>query len=299
MTALSSFQFRLHKTLLFAASVGIVLASGHFSAVVAQSGQRAAPAVTALPAPGEMRAVENLPTQMLVADIQIEGNSGINTSRILGQLVTRKGRPFDSDIVQSDVRKLYHLGWFSNVSPLYEDTPQGRIVIFRVTERPTIRYIQFLGAKKIKIKKLEEQVGLKRGETIDPYRVEEGRNRLEEFYKSKGYNRVQVVIEEGDTVSDRGVVYVINEGVHQRLWNVKFEGNKFVSSRRLKTQIQSKPSLLKYFGFGGDVHKEKIADDVQRLTAYYRAFGFFPSQGRAYFRFRRPRQKPYVTIHHP
>lgn len=214
--------------------------------------------------------------EVQVAEVRIEGNRGFSEAQIAGQLMTRVGRPFDHGLVQSDVRKLFHLGWFSNVEPYFEDGPNGRIVIFQVTERPTIRYIQFLGAKKISVKKLEKQVGLKRGETIDPYRVEEGRNKIEEFYREKGFNRVQVFVEEGDSVEDQGVVYVINEGASQRVWSVQFVGNTFVSGRRLKTQVKSKPGIL--WVFSGYVDPKKIEADKERLTAYYRAFGFFQAR---------------------
>ncbi len=37
------------------------------------------------------------------------------------------------------------MGWFVDVKALYEKTPQGRVVIFQVVERPTIRYVNYLG----------------------------------------------------------------------------------------------------------------------------------------------------------
>ena len=64
----------------------------------------------------------------------------------------------------------------------------------------------------------------------------------------------------------------------QRIWEVKFEGNEFVSDRRLKTQIQSKPGFVKYF-FGGKVDPKKIEADAQpQITDYYREFGFFQAK---------------------
>ncbi len=208
-----------------------------------------------------------------VVSIKIEGNATIPTEQITAQLMTRVGRQFDPDTIRRDVRHLYRQGWFVDVRPFSQPTDRGRVVIFRVKERPTIRYVEILGCNKISKDKLKKQIGLKVGDAIDPYRVEDARRQIEEFYKGKGFNRVQVFIKEGTELSHLGVVFEVNEGQSERIWSVKFVGNEFVSDRRLKTQIQSKPGIL--WVFKGKVNPEQIKADAQRLEDYYRAFGYF------------------------
>jgi len=211
-----------------------------------------------------------------VAEIRIVGNDTIPTSQVSSHLSTRVGRPFDRSIVQRDVRRLANLGWFVDVKPLYETTPQGRIVIFEVVERPTIRYVTYLGNEKISEKNLTKQTGLEVGGAVDPYAVEEGRRKIKQYYNGRGYNNVQVTILEGVKATDQGIVYLINEGQSQRIWKVQFVGNQFVSDGRLKTLIHSKPPVLKLFK--GYVNRKQIDTDLDRLTAYYRSFGFFQAK---------------------
>ena len=59
-------------------------------------------------------------------------------------------------------------------------------VIFQFVERPTIRYVRYVGAS-LRRNTLEKQAGIKVGDSIDPYLVEESRRKLEEYYKSKGF----------------------------------------------------------------------------------------------------------------
>jgi outer membrane protein insertion porin family len=54
---------------------------------------------------------------------------------------------------------------------------------------------------------------------------------------------------------------------------VQFEGNSVASDARLKTQIQSKPPL--FWFIKGYVDRKKIDEDIERLTDYYRALGYF------------------------
>ncbi len=216
------------------------------------------------------------PQEELVSEIRILGNDTISATQVAGHLGTRVGRPFDRTVVQRDVRTLANLGWFIDVKPLYEATPQGRVVIFQVVERPTIRYITYLGNEEIADKKLEKETGLKSGGAVDPYSVEEGRRKIKQYYEGRGYNKAQVTILEGTKPTDHGIVYLIHEGTLQRVWSVEFIGNEFVSDGRLKTIIKSKPPVLKLFK--GYVSREQIDADVDQLTAYYRSFGFFQAK---------------------
>lgn len=217
-------------------------------------------------------------TDELVAEIRVEGNRTVPASRILAQLQTRVGRPFDPQALGRDVRKLASLPWFVDVTPLSQVESKGRVIILRVTERSTIRYIQYLGNAKLRDKKLAKETGLKVGRAIDPYAVEDGRQRLEELYHTSGFPRAQVTILEGNKPDDKGVVFVINEGVKQKISSVSFEGNgsDFATDRRLKTKIKSKPGIL--WLFGGKLNRDQIDSDVNTLTAYYRAFGFFQAK---------------------
>lgn len=216
-------------------------------------------------------------TNELVSSIQVEGNRAIPASRVLSQLQTRIGRPYDPRLVETDVKKLIALPWFVNVETYTKQATNGRVVIFKVSERPTIRYVEYLGNHGIRDKKLAKETGLVVGGAISPYEVEEGRNLIEQLYRENGYNRVQVQVVEGTKPGDRGVVYAINEGKSQDIWAVEFEGNTFASDGQLKTKVQTKPSITRVL-FKKHIDYELLAADVLRLTDYYRRFGFFQAK---------------------
>jgi outer membrane protein insertion porin family len=211
-----------------------------------------------------------------VAEIRVVGNKTIPTTEILNQLQTRVGRPFDPALVQRDVRKLAARGWFVDVQPTYEQAATGRVVIFKVIERPVIRYVYYMGNEGIRDKKLARETELKVGGPVDPYAVEEARRKIVALYGRSGYNNAQVTILEGNKPTDIGVTFVIHEGTPQKVWKVEFVGQQFVSERRLKTQVQSKPPLA--YIFKGFVDNELIEADVERVKSYYRSFGFFQAK---------------------
>jgi outer membrane protein insertion porin family len=228
--------------------------------------------------------------QVEVADVQIRGNRVTPRSEIEGLLRTRRGRIFDPEVLQADVHTLLDRGRFADVKTYTQRVPAGMVVIFELLEPPKIEYVRFVGnhgsrwnvfAKGLSDYALNKEVGLKKGESLNVYAVEEARRRLENLYQEKGYAKAEVVVLEGDKPQDRGVVFLISEGGVERIFSTKFEGNTIANDSRLKTVVKSKPGILYYFG--GKFDKRKIDEDVDRLTAYYRNLGFFRARvGRHY-----------------
>jgi len=234
------------------------------------------PAGNALVVPGEVvpSVTPSLPQgEERVVEVRILGNRAVSKAKVLNQIQTRAGRPFRKEVVEQDVRILAQKGWFIDVRPYYERVPGGRVVIFQLTERPVLRYVQYLGNEGVRDRHLAKETGLKVGDALDPYAVDEGRRKITEYYQERGYNDVRVTILEGNQTRDQGAVYLINEGQAQRIWKVEFVGNTIASDARLKTQVQSKPGF--FWIFKGYVDRDQIDADLQRLTAYYRSLGFF------------------------
>jgi outer membrane protein insertion porin family len=188
---------------------------------------------------------------------------------------TRPGRPYRAEIVGEDVRRLNGSGLVDSVRPQYQDAPngQGRIVVFEVFERATIRSVQYVGNRKIKKKTLSKEAKLKAGDPLEPFTIEEARNRLEAFYHEKGFVNARITLSEGTKPTDERVVFVINEGSKQTILWTSFEGNTIASEARLRTQIKSKQGVV--WLFGGELNRKQIETDKERLQEYYHSLGFF------------------------
>lgn len=234
---------------------------------------RPAPPAGLTPQRQATKGLSEFATEELVSEIRVRGNRTVPASRITHQMQTRVGRPYDPKALAADIKKLASLPYFVTVRPLHRSTEAGRVIVLEVVERRALRYVEYLGNEKVKDKKLAEATGLDVGGAVDPYAVEEGKKKIEAFYREQGYGRAHVEILEGQKASDQGVVYSVNEGSKEKIWAVEFEGNRFASDGQLKTKIRSKPGIARLFG--GKLNRETLDADVQALTAYYRSFGFF------------------------
>lgn len=207
-----------------------------------------------------------------VVEVRLKGNHSISESRLRAKLQTRAGRQFDPASVQADVRQLLGQGLCYDVRTYREDTPNGVIITFELFEQPLVKYVEFEG-NRVRSKTLLKKAEIAVGQPLSRYRVEEAKRKLVDYYQSRGNTRVVVHIREGDKDGDEGIVFQIEEGPRQRIRWTKFEGNTIASDARLRTQIESKPGIL--WLFKGQVDNDAIAEDVDKLTAYYRSLGFF------------------------
>jgi outer membrane protein insertion porin family len=231
-------------------------------------------AVTAVPAvptpPGQPG-----PTAERIVEVRIEGNHATEVSK-LPKLSTRAGQDFDPQAIAEDVRTLHRSRKFVDVHPKIVRVAEGVVVVFQVVERPMLRYVRYIGNERVMTRTLRKKAEIDVGDSMDPYVVEEARRRIEAFYHEKGYEAARVSTIEGNKPGDKGAVFLIDEGRSRKTLWTGFVGNTIASDARLLTQIKSKPGI--FWLIGGDVDRQKIDEDVDLLTAYYRSLGFFQAK---------------------
>src|SRR6185369_12029512 len=174
-----------------------------------------------------------------VKEVRVEGNHTTPVSK-LPKLRTRMGEPYDPQAVLADVRALASSRKFLDVKSQLQAVPGGMIVIFQVVERPTLEYVWFVGNQDIRTQTLRKKAELEKGQPLDPYAVEEGRRRVEAYYKEIGYQHAEITTIEGTKPNDRKVVFLVDEGTSQRIFWTSFEGNTIAGDSRLRTQINQR-----------------------------------------------------------
>lgn len=210
-----------------------------------------------------------------IVDVRILGNRSVPTSRVLARLKTRQGRYYDADLVQADTREIISMKSFRDVKTYTEEVRGGIIVIFEVVERPVIGELKFIGNRRISNKTLEKQISIKQGDPLDVFSVQLAERTLEDFYRHKGFPNTDVELIKGTEVEDREVIFLIHEDSQKKVWKTEFIGNTIATDARLRTFVKTKPGIGKHLFLAGKVDEEEIENDVKRITAYYRALGYF------------------------
>jgi outer membrane protein assembly complex protein YaeT len=222
----------------------------------------------ALPVPPSQPA----PAKELVADVIPQGNHNVPTQKIMSLLKTRPGGEYSQEVVNEDVRKLYQTGSFANIQVKLDRTPQGLVVYFQFQEPPgLVQEVEYKGAKHLKPEELDNLTGLRKGGPLNPTLIRTAKETILRRYGDDGRPLASVDIVSGLNPGDTRIVFNITEGPVVRISHIDITGNTFVSEARLKTQINSSRTIL---SFGGQYRGMMVDEDVNKLTEYYRSFGF-------------------------
>ena len=213
----------------------------------------------------------------IVKAVVITGNQYTPTHHLTRNIRTRQGRYFDPDKLQQDVNTLWRLPEIKKVKGPYLDRQaDGIIVRIEVEERQKLSTVSFIGNRGISDKRLQKKSGLEDGSPVDVHEIRMAKRAIEELYREEGYPRTQVeILDNGG--NDNNVTFLIHEDQKQRIWKVNFEGNTIATEARLRSVVKSKPGIGKVL-YGGLAKRSEIEQDIQRLTSYYRALGFFNAQ---------------------
>ena len=81
---------------------------------------------------------ELAPSPKLVTAIEVKGNKSISSNTVISKMKTRIGSPYQDNIVSDDLKRLYLLGFFSDIKMDTQDYKEGVKLIITVVERPII-----------------------------------------------------------------------------------------------------------------------------------------------------------------
>ena len=212
--------------------------------------------------------------------IRVVGNQRIGTDAILAVIKTKPGQPLDFGQLDQDLRNIYKLGYFKDVQIETEDGPRGKIVTFRVKEKPSIGRIRFSGNKEVEDDELRKEVGIRLYSILSRKEIKESVERLREFYRQKGYYNVEIDYKvEPLPQNEVSLTYLIKEHEKVHIANIEFVGNEFFDDDELKDLMETREKgIFSWITGSGYLDKKKLEFDLQKIAAYYHSHGFIKAK---------------------
>jgi outer membrane protein insertion porin family len=215
-----------------------------------------------------------------IDSIEIKGNKRIEREAIMAMVSSKRGDALNPDQLNEDLRAIYKMGFFTDVSIEIEDGAKGKVVIFNVQEKPSIAKIVFEGNKKEKEKKLKEEAGIKEYSILNRGEIKQSINRLMEYYRQKGYYTVKIKdrIEELPQ-NEVELIYEIEEGEKIYISKIEFVGNSKFDDDDLKDVMEtSEKGFLSWITKSGLLDKKKLEFDVEKITSFYQNKGYMKAK---------------------
>jgi len=239
-----------------------------------------------------------------IAEVRVTGNKRIEQDAIKRIVKTQPGDTLLAKNLSEDLKAIYAMGYFDDVRVESEDSAAGKVIIFVVKEKPTIRHIyirggknlQEAGAKTFKEEQKEEIVkpsnlvieeekilkglDIKTGSIVNIFKIQSNIKRIEDMYKEKNYHNVKVTynLKEQDN-NQADLEFIIDEGKKILIKEIHFVGNQAYPDKKLKKIIKtSEKGFWSWLTSSGDLKTEDLNQDVELLTSFYHNNGYIQAK---------------------
>ncbi|MBI4432216.1 MAG: outer membrane protein assembly factor BamA [Candidatus Omnitrophica bacterium] len=215
-------------------------------------------------------------TGKVVRAVDVKGNKSISTMTVLAKVKTQVGQPVSSTVLNEDLKRLYGLGFFTDVRIEQEDMEDGVKVVFIVVEKPVLSKIVIEGNHKIGKDAIKKEMRSVVGDFVDQKRVRDDVEAVKKLYEKKGFSeaRVDSSLEVEPDTNQAALRVLVDEGAKVRLRDVHVVGNKALKAGDIKKRIKTK--TIAWWGLfrSGYLNEDDLVEDVERVKAFYDENGF-------------------------
>ncbi len=211
-----------------------------------------------------------------IVEVQIEGNKRIEVDVIKKIIKTRPGNVYLAKSLSDDLKAIYATGYFDDIRIEAEDGPEGKTIIFKIKEKPTIRLVELSGNKTYEDNKVMDAIDIKTGSILNILKIQDNIKRIEDFYKENNYHNIEVSykIKELDN-NQADLEFVITEGEKTRIKSIIFDGNSAYIDKELKKIIKTQEKgFFSWLTSSGELNLQNLNQDASVLYAFYHNHGY-------------------------
>jgi outer membrane protein insertion porin family len=215
-----------------------------------------------------------------IARIEFKGNRKIEASAIQQVLKSTPGNIFTDADLSADIKAIYKMGYFDDVTAEVTDVAEGKVIAFLVEEKPLITEIRIQGNKAVKKDDIEGAMSVRTRQTVNPEKLRADMEKIKALYDSKGFYNAEILyaIEKGGE-RDVHVVVTIVENEKLFIRGISFEGNRTFTTKELKNAMTTNEwGIFHFYTDSGLLKKDQLKQDVGKLNAFYMNNGFINAQ---------------------
>ena len=211
-----------------------------------------------------------------VSDIQIEGNSRIETSSVLASIPIKTGDVVSLDDIDQAMQSIFNLERFDDISVELTEVQGAKILTFVVHELPLIRRIVFTGNDELSKEKLRPLVKMRTPSIYNRAKIEESIQEIKNAYVEDGYRAAKIKPElQIDIKNEATITFAISEGKKVLIREIKFIGNTVFDKGDLIKEIETRERwFFSWITDRGAYLEETMALDIERIKAVYHDEGY-------------------------
>lgn len=232
--------------------------------------------------------------------VQFRGNRKVEDDAIRVQLLSKPGALFDAAKLREDIRAMWKMGFFADVSVEAEVGASGALTLtFAVKEKPSIRKVLVAGNRDLGLDKINEVIDLELDTIVDIAKIKKNREKVADLYVQKGFYLATVDYEiKPVNEAEVDVWFKVDEKAKVKIRDVQFIGNHALSDDELRLAIQTRrQDALSFLNDSGVYSQEAFERDLLLVSAHYWDRGFANVKvGTPQLRLSRDKEYMYLSI---
>ena len=226
------------------------------------------------------------PTSDTIDQIRVIGNRRIPKETILARMFTHPGDTFDPISIERDFHSLWNTGYFENLRIEREDSEKGIILNVFVTEKASIREINYKGLNSVSQSDVldrfkKEKVPLSVESQYDPTKIKLAEASIKRLLAEHGH-QFATIKTDVKTIPPASVQvnFNIKEGPVVKVGKIQFLGNRHINALDLRRSMKNlKPIGIPYSIIFEDLFSQtydsaKLEEDTERVRQAYRDKGY-------------------------
>ncbi|MBA3066324.1 outer membrane protein assembly factor BamA [bacterium] len=203
-----------------------------------------------------------------VERVEISGNVTVKTKKITKEIAVRAGDIFSEEVIRGDVKRIYDMEKFENVSVDISTGASGTVIRFDVQEKPRLKKFKFVGNKEVSSGMLLEKITLSGGDYFAVSDVMNEIRAIQDLYREEGFSKVAVshFIGEPDNKGKSTVTFYIEEGKKILISGINLPGVKSYSVKKIKSLMELKKKQI--------FNPEKLDADIAKIKEFYKNRGY-------------------------
>jgi outer membrane protein insertion porin family len=220
------------------------------------------------------------PKEYEIAEITVSGTQFLDPNSMIsisGLNVGEKMR-IPGLGIQSSIKRMMEFGTLDDVEILATKIEGDKIWLnIHIQERPRLYAVTFSGIRKGEKETLNDKVKLIKGRVITPTIIKNTQLAIKKHFIDKGFLNISVkAVQIPDSTRGQATLnFVIDKGSKVKIEEVLLEGNKDISSKKIKRKL--KATKEKRFGRIFTPSKfvpKKYEEDKEKVIAFYRKNGY-------------------------
>ncbi|MBD5552896.1 MAG: outer membrane protein assembly factor BamA [Desulfovibrio sp.] len=213
-----------------------------------------------------------------LSDVQVRGMNIMDPDTVLMRLSIRKGDTPDAAAINEEVKRIWDMGYFSDVQAHME----GNNLVFTVVEKPRIDNIIVEGSRDIDSEDVIAAMSTRTGNVLNEQMLAEDLQKITELYRKDGYYLAKANYRVQDRPGNRGgaiLVITVDEGNKLYIKDVVIEGLNQLDRDDMDKYLSLKPrNIISWITGSGVLKEEYLERDTNAIAAYGLNEGFIDIQ---------------------